>query len=64
MAESKKKVIKLAQATANLLSDPNQAGMVFGETAVDATHIKLFEGDLDQQVQLLSLVGKLQVEIL
>ncbi|MFB3895133.1 MAG: transglutaminase family protein [bacterium] len=35
----------------------------FGETAVDATHIKLIEGDLDQQVQLLSLVGKLQVEV-
>lgn len=35
----------------------------FGQTAVDATHIKLIEGDLDQQVQLLSLVGKLQVEI-
>lgn len=36
----------------------------FGQIAVDATHIKLIEGDLDQQIQLLSMVGKLQVEIL
>jgi hypothetical protein len=36
----------------------------FGQTAVDATHIKLIEGDLDQQIQLLSLVGKINIEIL
>ncbi|MCX7918906.1 MAG: transglutaminase-like domain-containing protein [bacterium] len=36
----------------------------FGQTAVDATHIKLIEGDLDQQIKLLSLVGKINIEIL
>jgi len=29
----------------------------------DATHIKLVEGDLDKQLPLLGLLGKLKVEI-
>ena len=37
---------------------------VFGGLFVDATHIKLTEGDLDQQVGLTKLIGTLKVEVL
>lgn len=36
----------------------------FGQTRVDATHIKLFEGDLDQGFTLVQYLGKMRVEIL
>lgn len=36
----------------------------FGEFPADATHIKLVEGDLDQQIGLVRVVGKLRIEIL
>ncbi|HOE12734.1 MAG TPA: transglutaminase-like domain-containing protein [bacterium] len=36
----------------------------FGQTEVDATHIKLNEGALDKQVELIKLIGKMQVKIL
>lgn len=36
----------------------------FGQTVVDATHIKLIEGGLSEQMELLRIVGKLNVEIL
>lgn len=35
----------------------------FGQAEIDATHIKLLEGDLDQQFELTRLIGKIQVEI-
>ncbi len=36
----------------------------FGQTRVDATHIKLFEGDLDQALLLTQYLGKMKVEVL
>ena len=36
----------------------------FDQFPADATHVKLVEGDLDQQVELMSAVGRLQVEVL
>lgn len=36
----------------------------FGQTRVDATHIKLFEGELDQQYKIFQFMGKTQIEIL
>ena len=36
----------------------------FGQTIADATHIKLLEGDLEKQVEIARVVGKLEVEIL
>jgi hypothetical protein len=36
----------------------------FGQTVVDATHIKLIEGGLSEQLKLMKIVGKLKVEIL
>jgi hypothetical protein len=36
----------------------------FGQTRVDATHIKLFEGDLDQAILLTQYLGKMKVEVL
>ena len=35
-----------------------------GQTKIDATHIKLLEGGLDRQADLIKLVGKLSVRIL
>ena len=35
----------------------------FGQFPADATHIKLVEGDLDQQIALIRVVGKLDIEI-
>ena len=35
-----------------------------GQFPADATHIKLLEGDLDQQVAVARLTGKMQIEIL
>lgn len=36
----------------------------FGQTTADATHIKLLEGDLEKQVEIARVVGKLEVNIL
>ncbi|MFQ5868618.1 MAG: transglutaminase-like domain-containing protein [Candidatus Zixiibacteriota bacterium] len=36
----------------------------FGQTTSDATHIKLLEGDLEKQVEIARVVGKLEVEVL
>lgn len=35
----------------------------FGQVAVDATHIALLDGELADQMQLLSAIGRLQVEV-
>jgi len=37
---------------------------LLGQVPVDATHIKLVEGELDQQLGLLKVIGRLQVSIL
>ncbi|MBJ94809.1 MAG: hypothetical protein CMP23_10110 [Rickettsiales bacterium] len=36
----------------------------FDQFPADATHIKLVEGDLEQQMELMSVLGRLQVEVL
>lgn len=36
----------------------------FGQTITDATHLKLLEGDLEKQVEIARVVGKLEVEVL
>jgi len=36
----------------------------FGQFPADATHIKLVEGDLDQQMELMSAIGRLRIEVL
>jgi hypothetical protein len=36
----------------------------FGQVPADATHIKLVEGDLDRQVEILGVIGKLKLELL
>jgi len=36
----------------------------FGQFPADATHVKLVEGDLDQQMELMSAVGRLKIEVL
>ncbi len=36
----------------------------FGQFPADATHVKLVEGDLDQQIELMSAVGRLKIEVL
>jgi transglutaminase-like putative cysteine protease len=36
----------------------------FGQTAVDATHIALLEGELANQLELLNLIGRLKAEVL
>ncbi len=36
----------------------------FGQFPADATHVKLVEGDLDQQMELMSAIGRLKVEVL
>ncbi len=36
----------------------------FGQPEVDATHIKLLEGDLEQQYELGRIIGKVQLEVL
>jgi hypothetical protein len=35
----------------------------FGQFPADATHIKLVEGDLDRQVEILGLMGNIQVQV-
>jgi len=35
-----------------------------GQVAADATHIKLFSGDIESWVQLIGFVGQLQLEVL
>lgn len=35
----------------------------FGQTPADATHIKLVEGDLDRQVEIMGYLGKLGLEV-
>ena len=35
----------------------------FGQVPADATHIKLVEGDLDRQVEILGVIGKLKLEL-
>ena len=36
----------------------------FGQFPADATHVKLLEGDLDQQVAVARLIGKLRIEVI
>jgi len=36
----------------------------FGQVPADATHIKLVEGDLDRQVEILGVIGKLQLTLI
>jgi len=36
----------------------------FGQLPADATHIKLVEGDLDRQVEILGVIGKLKLELI
>ena len=36
----------------------------FNQPVADATHIKLAEGDLMEQIRLLPLIGQLKVEVL
>jgi hypothetical protein len=36
----------------------------FGQEVADATHIKLLEGGFDKQIELLRVIGKLDIEIL
>jgi len=36
----------------------------FGQTQMDATHIKLFEGELDQQYKIFQFMGKTRIEII
>ncbi len=35
----------------------------FGQFPADATHIKLVEGDLDRQVEILGMMGRIQLEV-
>ncbi len=35
----------------------------FGQFPADATHIKLVEGDLDRQVEILGMMGRIEVEV-
>ena len=36
----------------------------FGQFPADATHIKLVEGDLDRQVEILGMMGRIEVEVI
>jgi len=36
----------------------------FNQPVADATHIKLAEGDLMEQIRLLPVIGQLKVEVL
>jgi len=36
----------------------------FGQLPADATHIKLVEGDLDRQVEILGMIGRLELELI
>ena len=36
----------------------------FGQMPADATHIKLVEGDLDRQVEILGVIGRLELELI
>jgi hypothetical protein len=36
----------------------------FGQEIADATHIELLSGDLDKQIEIVSLVGRLKVKVL
>ncbi|MDP8254322.1 MAG: transglutaminase-like domain-containing protein [Candidatus Alcyoniella australis] len=36
----------------------------FGQFPADATHIKLLEGDLDKQVDLIQIMGKVRIEVM
>ncbi len=36
----------------------------FGEFPADATHLKIVTGDLDQQVQIMALMGRIRLELL
>jgi hypothetical protein len=36
----------------------------FGQLPADATHIKLVEGDLDRQVEILGVLGKLKLSLI
>ena len=35
----------------------------FGQFPADATHLRLLEGDLDKQIELLGVIGKLQIDV-
>ncbi|PIU51411.1 hypothetical protein COS91_04575 [Candidatus Desantisbacteria bacterium CG07_land_8_20_14_0_80_39_15] len=35
----------------------------FGQDIVDATHIKLLDGDMDKQVEILRVIGKLKIKV-
>jgi hypothetical protein len=34
-----------------------------GQSVADATHIKLLEGDLEQQAKLMAIIGKIKLSI-
>ncbi len=51
--------VQLGGATPWVPVDPT-----FGQFPADATHIKLVEGDLDRQVEIIGLMGKLGLEVL
>ena len=36
----------------------------FGQFPADATHIKLAEGDLDQQVEIMGYVGRIKLKLI
>ena len=36
----------------------------FGQFSADATHIKLAEGDLDRQVEIMGYVGRLKLKLI
>ena len=51
--------VQLGGATDWVAVDPT-----FGQLPADATHIKLVEGDLDRQVEILGVIGRLELELI
>ena len=50
-----------------LLGDENEwipVDPTFGQLPADATHIKLVEGDLDRQVEILGVIGRLELALI
>ena len=47
-----------------LLKDWIAVDPTFGQFPIDATHIKLTEGDLDEQAKVLNLVGEVKIKVL
>ena len=42
----------------------NPYGYTFGQVPADATHIKLVEGGLDRQVEIMAYLGQIKLEII